>query len=444
MALALLPWQLASPRLRQRQWRRLPPLRLRLGGKAHIIAVDTGDGKALQATFEPFLKEHPEIELEVIGVAWEGFDEKVDLLIAGGDALAIWRPGAKRGYRYYADKGLFPDIQPLIDRDNYDTSDFIPLVYDFAKWEGKQRGFPSGHFLSTMYYNKTLWEDAGVPLPPTSWTDESWTWDAFREAVIKITKRDADPMKTVYGCGSPHDGRHSAWIFGGDYFTDEAYVTGKPDRTIVNSPEVIDGWQFMQDLIYKDQVEPTPAEGEILNSAGIDLFLSSKVGIIYTANWMFPTYGEIEDFEWSIAPLPGGRKARKTCLYPDQWLMFKDVKFLDAAWEALKFLASVEGLRGYYMATDKAGGIPSRKSMAADWVALATNTAKLDAAAVDDVITKGIEVGGKVTASHAILKFAEIYDVAIAPQLDNLWLNKITAKEAVALMEPKINEILQA
>jgi hypothetical protein len=49
-----------------------------------------------------------------------------------------------------------------------------------------------------------------------------------------------------------------------------------------------------------------------------------------------------------------------------------------------------------------------------------------------------------VTASHAIIKFAECYDVAIKPQLDNLFLNKQSAKEAVTLMEPKINEILSA
>ena len=60
------------------------------------------------------------------------------------------------------------------------------------------------------------------------------------------------------------------------------------------------------------------------------------------------------------------------------------------------------------------------------------------------MINKGIDVAGKVTASHAIVRFAEIYDVAIAPQLDNLFLNKITAKEAAATMEPKITEILSA
>jgi len=412
--------------------------------KATIIAVDTGDGSALTRTFAPFMEEHPDIQVEVIGVAWEGFDEKVDLLIAGGDPPAIWRPGAKRGYRYYADKGMFPDIQPLIDRDNYDVEDFYEVLYDFVKWEGKQRGFPAAHYLSTMYYNKTLFEQAGVPLPPTSWDDESWTWDTFLESVQTTAQPSDNPLETIWGCGAPYDRRHSAWIFGGDYFPDEGYVTGKPSRTTVNSPEVADGWQFMQDLIYKHKVQPTPAEGEMISAAGVDLFLSGKVGIMMNANWAFGTYGEIEEFEWGIAPVPLAPTGRKTLLFPDQWMMFKDQKYPDAAWEALKYLASVDGAKLYYMGTDKLGGIPSRKSLASEWNAMAEDIAKLDAAMVDDVIAKGIDVAGKVTASHAIIKFAEIYDVAISPQLDNLFLNKISGKEAAALMEPKIVEILEA
>jgi len=415
------------------------------GEKARLVAVDTGDGEALRRTFKPFLEQHPDIEIEVIGVAWEGFDEKVDLLIAGGDAPAIWRPGAKRGYRYYADKGLFPDIGPWIERDNLDVSDFYETVYDFVKWEGKQRGFPAAHYLSSMYYNKTLFESAGVPLPPSSWDDESWTWDAFLEAVNAITQRSDDPLKTVWGCGRCYcDRRHLAWVFGGDYFPKEGYVTGKPTTTTVNTPEVIDGFQFAQDLIYKHQVQPTPAEGQIISAAGIDLFLSGKVGILHNANWAFNTYGEIEEFEWSIAPIPGGRYARKELLYPDQWMMFKDQKYPDAAWEALKYVASPDGLRIYYLGTDKLGGIPSRKSLAAEWTDAAVKATKLDASVLDSVINKGIEVAGQVTASHAIIKFAEIHDVAIAPNLDNLFLNKISGKEAAALMEPKILEILRA
>ncbi|MHB0874477.1 MAG: ABC transporter substrate-binding protein [Anaerolineae bacterium] len=410
--------------------------------KSSIVAVDTGDGAILKSAFDPFMQEHPEITVEVIGVAWDGFDEKVDLLIAGGDPPAIWRPAAKRGYRYYADKGMWPDITDMVARDNYDIEDFYTVLLDFVKWDGKLRGFPSAHYLTAMAYNKTLFDGAGVALPPTSWDDADWTWDAYLEAASTIASVGDDPLKSVYGSGTPFDTRHSAWIFGGDYFPEEGYASGKPDRTIVNSPEVIDGWQWLQDLIYEHKVQPTPAESEIVDSAGVDLFLSSKIGIQMAANWNYGTYGEIEEFEWGIAPVPSSSTGRKALIYPDQWMMFKDQKYPDAAWEALKYLASVDGANAYYMGANFTGGIPSRQSMAADWASLAEELSTIPAATLESVIGKGIDVAGQVTASHAIVKFAEIYDVAISPVLDNLFLDKISAKEAAATMEPKIIEIL--
>jgi multiple sugar transport system substrate-binding protein len=412
--------------------------------KVTITAVDIGDGAALLSAFGPFMAANPNITVEVIGVSWDGFDEKVDLLLAGGDPPAIWKPAAKRGYRYYASKDMWPDITPLVERDSYDTADFYTVLLDFVKWDGKLRGFPSAHYLCNMYYNKTLFDGAGVDLPPSSWDDADWTWEKFLAAVQGIAKKSDDPLQAIWGCGGPYDVRHSAWIFGGDYFTDEGYASGMPDRTVVNSPDVIDGWQYMQDMIYKQMAQPTPAESQVIDAAGVDLFLSGKVGILMTANWVFPTYGEIEEFEWGIAPVPNSPTGRKTLIYPDQWMMFKDQKHPDAAWEALKYVAGPDAARIFFLTGDKAGGIPTRKSMAADWTAMAVKTTKLAPETIDAVINKGIDVAGKVTASHAIVRFAEIYDVAIKPQLDNLFLNNISAKEAAATMEPKIMEILKA
>ena len=83
------------------------------------------------------------------------------------------------------------------------------------------------------------------------------------------------------------------------------------------------------------------------------------------ANWVFGTYGEIEEFEWGMAPVPSSPTGRKTLIYPDQWMMFKDQKYPDAAWEALKYIAGADGAKAYYLHADTAGGIPTRKSLAA-------------------------------------------------------------------------------
>ena len=38
-----------------------------------------------------------------------------------------------------------------------------------------------------IYYNKKIFDEAGVPYPPTKWT-EAWTWDEFVNVAKKLTK----------------------------------------------------------------------------------------------------------------------------------------------------------------------------------------------------------------------------------------------------------------
>jgi multiple sugar transport system substrate-binding protein len=94
---------------------------------------------------------------------------------------------------------LLADLTPLIERDKWDTSDFIPEVFAIYNVEGKQYGIP---FLTTgsyVYYNMKLFDEAGVPYPPSDWNDKSWTWDAFLETAKKLTKNPDDPSTAVYG-----------------------------------------------------------------------------------------------------------------------------------------------------------------------------------------------------------------------------------------------------
>jgi len=413
------------------------------GKKVRLIAVDTGDGTFLRNALKPFLERNPNIEVEIVAVAWAQYDEKVDLLVAGGEAPALWWPGAKRGYRYYAIRDMFPDLTPYIQRDKYDTSDFFEPTWKYVHWQGKPVAFPSQHHLAPyIFFNKTLFDQAGVQYPPTTWEDTSWTWDRFLELAKALTKPNPDPTKAVWGTsGAWTDLRHAAWVWGGDYFDEKDYEGGLPKKANVNRPEVIDGLQFMADLIHKYKVQPSPADLQVITAGGVNPFMVGRVAMAPGATWNLLQFATIKDFQWDVAPLPIAPKSpiqRKLLLYPDQWTFFKATPYPDQAWELLKYMVSPEGMTLYSI--EGRNTLPSRKSVGERWVSKVLESTKLPRERIEMVLN-GIKYS-QVTASHAIPKFAEAHDVAIKPPLDELWLGKITAKEAVARMEPKINEIL--
>ena len=94
-------------------------------------------------------------------------DQAYDILgtqIAGGNAPDIVGPVGVRGRESF--KGTWLDLKPLIEKHNYDLSDFDPAMVDFYYIEDEgQIGLPFGIYPSFIFVNKDLFEEADLPLP---------------------------------------------------------------------------------------------------------------------------------------------------------------------------------------------------------------------------------------------------------------------------------------
>jgi multiple sugar transport system substrate-binding protein len=205
----------------------------------------------MQKVDNVFNREHPGIVATAQVVPWANYDQRVDLLVAAGTPPAVWFPGANRPYRYYASRNLVPSIDAEIAQSHYDLSDFFKPLIDFCKWRGHYVALPADWFGSILIYNKTMFDKAGLPHPPADWNDRSWDYDKFLQYARALTVRKGG--KTLqWGLDSPiTDTRFPYWIFGGDIFARQAYVTGfpTPQQITLNTPEVVDGLQFQQDLV---------------------------------------------------------------------------------------------------------------------------------------------------------------------------------------------------
>ena len=82
----------------------------------------------------------------------------------------------------FAQQGVTVDMQPLADADpTFDLSDVYPNMLNLGKVGEELHMIPSSYDVVTMYYNKTMFEEAGAPLPTAE-----WTWDDYRAACKTI------------------------------------------------------------------------------------------------------------------------------------------------------------------------------------------------------------------------------------------------------------------
>jgi multiple sugar transport system substrate-binding protein len=88
----------------------------------------------------------------------------------------------------FAKNNISMDIKPFADVDpDMDLSDIFPSMLGLGTFDEQIHMLPSALDVVTMYYNKTLFEQAGAELP-----SEEWTWDDFIANTKKITEIDTD------------------------------------------------------------------------------------------------------------------------------------------------------------------------------------------------------------------------------------------------------------
>lgn len=136
---------------------------------------------------EEFMARNPDIE---VTTDREGADfEKFVTLIAAGTPRDV---GFATLYNWpsFAERGIFIPLDDFIEQDSYDIEDFydeiiIPYRYNGETFgEGPLYGLPKEIAIRAMYYNKEIFEEAGIEPPPA---DDPWDWERFIEMTIETT-----------------------------------------------------------------------------------------------------------------------------------------------------------------------------------------------------------------------------------------------------------------
>ncbi|NOZ29930.1 MAG: ABC transporter substrate-binding protein [Chloroflexi bacterium] len=383
-----------------------------------------------------FEEAHPDIKINLVITPWDDFDTKMQAMIAAGDPPDIWSHWGPSGFQDYVIRGLVADQTPFIERDNFDLSDFVPEVLDIYKVEGKYYGLPILTGASYIFYNKKIFDEAGVPYPPTDWNDANWTFEQFLDTAQKLTQNPDDPTKAIYGF---HDGTWPLdawpWMWGQDLYPEEAYKTGFASEAYLDSPKAIEAFQARQDLTFKHKVAPSPAATEAL-SAGGNPFHTGRVAMQAIGVWGWWVHKGLEEqFDFGVAALPIGAEGRKAVIFTDPWMLSSKTDHPDEAWEFLKFLVSKDSQKAYMEAV---GAPPVRKSLQADFFKLYPSMTPQEA---EEAFIGGVQHGAE-SPNHLLVRFDQINNV-ITSALDPVMLGEKPAAEVLPEADKELEKTLE-
>lgn len=248
---------------------------------------------------------------------------------------------------------LLLDLNPFIDKEpDVKPDDFAAGVSQGFNMWGHWWGFPYDHSTWGIFYNKNMFDEAGVPYPPSE-GKEPWTVDQFVETAKKLTKPDGKQWGALYP-GGPANNQYldSCFIYsaGGRNFDDDLR------KCIINSPESAAGLQVLVDFVHKHKIAPTPAERQ---GASVDYFASGLVAMEINGQWALQGKNATCDFPFDIAYLPI-IKEKKGVTGGSGFCVSASTKFPNDAWNWLKTYTSSEVLAE--MVGRPGRGIPARWS----------------------------------------------------------------------------------
>jgi multiple sugar transport system substrate-binding protein len=327
-------------------------------------------------------------------------------MAAAQQSLEVWGFGGNY-YDYWARK-MPQSLDSYISGDKWDLkSYFLPGLPEIYNIHGHQYGLPQlTCYGCNVVYNKNLFDAAGLPYPPMDYNDKSWTIDKMLEYAQKMTKNPGAP-DAQYGClvviGQLMNSL--AYLFGGDSWVPEHYTNFIAQKTNFNSPEVIAGHQWRQDLIYKQKVHPDPSALQG-TSQFTTPFKTGKIAMVLDGGWQYWTISDITDFKFGYAAIPYSAKTDKNTIYDDFWIMGRWAKNKDGAWQVMRVLTSVDAATKYSV---QSGTPPTPRDATDPWAKKVADRVGEPLEKVKTLLSTSIEKGRiQESPDHLFLQYPKI------------------------------------
>lgn len=238
----------------------------------------------LDAIIAAFEAENPNIKIEPFNMPFGDYFTMLQADFAGGDPPDVFELNYENFVAFAANDVLL-DLSAYVSED----APYYPQALAAFQYEGMQYALPETFSTVVLFYNKDLFDQAGIAYP----TPE-WTWVDTLEAATAIRALGDD----IWGIYSPIQ----FWEFYKRAAQNECvFFNEDKTETLINEPQCIEALQTMVGLLEAD-VMPDPAEQAGVSDS--ELFQAGQLGMQVTGIWMMPAYQEVP-FAWDIQLEPG-------------------------------------------------------------------------------------------------------------------------------------------
>lgn len=372
-------------------------------GEKTVITFWNGFTGSDQETLEALVQEYNEtndanIEIDMSIMPWDSLYQKLSTTLAVGEgpdfvAMAPERMGA------YAEAGAYVSVNDAWT-EGYIEEDVVPeALKSSLVYNGDYYGVPMDYATLLLYYNKTIFEEAGLDpeAPPTTWDE----LEAYAQQIVDNTDKygftmalkETTPMWCIM-----------LWGNGGDFIED--------GTAVFNSAQNVETVTRWAENIRDKEFGPA-----VLTGGEIDkLFESQKLAMYFCGPWATNGF-EAAGIDFGVAQAPEGPAMQVTQGNGVGMYLTSSSEQKEAVYNFFQWWNSAETQIKWCLGT---GFAPTRTDI--DEEALAENPYI-------------IEFSKPLDASKMYLQnltnFAEIDNQAITPAFEKILLENADVQEAL-------------
>ncbi|MBP3950943.1 ABC transporter substrate-binding protein [Bacillus suaedae] len=243
---------------------------------------------------DAFMEENPNITVEMVPSPGEQYEQKLLTSLQGSsgpDVFYAHEPTMAK----MIEAGI---VEPLNDffatEDSYSKlEDFPEGLYGPAKKDGQYYGVTPDVNPMVIYYNKGVFEEAGVKTPQEYYDEGNWNWDTFEEVTSQLMAADKKGFVLENWWGHWY-----SWIWsnGGQIFDENGKLV------LHENEKGQEGIKFMDQLVQNGNAIYA---GSLPQGQGVDaMFMSNQVGMISGGRWFTPQFDQNPNLDYDYIYLP--------------------------------------------------------------------------------------------------------------------------------------------
>ena len=321
-----------------------------------------------QQIYAEFEKENPGVELRVENVPDEYVSKMILSFVAHAEPDIMMLDASSAAV--FINNGVLTDLTPFVDAERtggrpapnlasvgalgvaregssgggrFSLDDYFPNAVNVARRGRALYAIPQDFTPMVVYYNKRMFDRAGIPYPKPG-----WNFEQFLETARKLTIAGDNPGDPPKQSGFVFSNWMPGWVMwlwnnGGDVLSPD----GRHAEGVFDSPQNVQTIQFLSDLVNKYRVAPSLSAAAAL---GVDPFANGQAAMTVSGHWSMVGYAsapkdangkpKIAWDDLGVVELPHNTPQPHTVEYESGYAIGKNCRQKQLAWKFIKYMTS--------------------------------------------------------------------------------------------------------